>query len=287
MNFENDETLGGGRIWNGGDRINPTYEDGEIYMIRCCESSRIYVGSTIYGLERIHQHQNKPSKTTANIILEKNNYEIKLLEKYPCEDKYALAEREHHYISILRGAGLEVVNAYHPPIHPDKRAEYYKEYHKKYHQQHYECSYGMIMRDLFETEEEKKEKQEKERQDNIAYLTTYRANQSEEDKEKWKQYYHERYERIKTTEKYKEQKQKWMEENKEEMKEYQRNWVQTKRQNDEEFRQKEAQQALERYNSNKETINARRREKIQCPECQQELARSSMSAHKKKFHPNV
>ena len=68
------------------------------------------------------------------------------------------------------------------------------------------------------------------------------------------------------------------------MKEYQREWMKNKRDADEEFRKKEAEEALARYNANKEAINARRREKVECPDCGLELARSSMSAHKKKFH---
>lgn len=286
MNIDNNKTtFGTGRIWNGGNRINPTYEDGEVYMIKCNETNEVYVGSTIWGYERFNKHMSNPSHTSANSILQRGNYHIQLLEKYPCETKYELTERENHYICVLRGAGINVINKFHPPIHPDKRKEYYKEYHRKYHQDHFEPSYGMVLHNLMTTDEEKQEKDEIKRQRNIEYLKVYRENATEEQKDKIKQQQKEHYERVKHTEEYKARKQQWNEEHKEEMIEYQKNWMKQKRDNDEEYRKNEAKKALERYYQKKDAINARRNEKIPCPDCGKEMSRGSLRLHKKKFHP--
>lgn len=286
MSHDNNETqqINRGRKWNGGDRINPTFADAEVYMIKCRITGEAYVGSTKYGIERIHSHKSNSGDTNAKVILDRNDYEVSVLEKYPCDDKYALTEREHHHICILRGAGVVVVNKFHPPIHPNKRADYYKEYHRQYHRERYEPSYGTILQNLMTTEEEKQEKKDAKREANIEYLREYRNTMTDEQRERQKQLVKEHYERVKDTEEYKERRKKWEDEHKEEMKEYNRVWAQNKRDNDPEFKRKEAEKALERYHRNKEAIVARRREKIECPDCGKELSRASLRLHKKAFH---
>ena len=155
---------------------------------------------------------------------------------------------------------------------------------KEYHQENFEPSYGMVLHNLMTTPDELQEKEDAKRQKNIEYLKEYRENITEEQKEKMKQQKTDHYEKVKNTEEYKAQKQKWNEEHKEEIKDYQKNWMQNKRDTDEEYRKKEAEKALERYHKNKEAIDARRREKVKCPDCDKELSRASLREHKKRVH---
>ena len=84
------------------------YSKGQIYKIVSDNSERVYYGSTTQKLyKRIQCHADnykrflegkQVSNYTSYKVLADGNYSIVLVEKFPCEDKSQLLEREKFYI---------------------------------------------------------------------------------------------------------------------------------------------------------------------------------------------
>lgn len=88
------------------------YEDTKIYKIVCNETGLMYIGATTkqYLSQRLASHvtayrrhitDNNTSGTTSYKVLEAGNFNIHLLELYPCANIDEQAIRERHYISTL------------------------------------------------------------------------------------------------------------------------------------------------------------------------------------------
>ena len=105
------------------------YQLGNIYKIVDNTNGNIHIGSTClpYLSSRLQNHQSKYKLylkgLTNNMksfeILKNEDYDIILLESYPCDDKMQLHARERHYIETL-----ECVNRHHPTR---TKEEYYQE----------------------------------------------------------------------------------------------------------------------------------------------------------------
>ena len=90
----------------------PNYQQGKIYKIECHQTGEIYVGSTVQPTlaRRVAKYVDswncwKKGKTrymTSFQILERGQYDITLLELYPCNSKDELTEREKHYIKTTK-----------------------------------------------------------------------------------------------------------------------------------------------------------------------------------------
>jgi len=83
------------------------YQDGKIYKIVDNTNDNVYIGSTCTLLcKRLAQHKENYRQYLkgqfANLssfqIITNDNYDIVLVEKYPCKDKEELHKRERHYI---------------------------------------------------------------------------------------------------------------------------------------------------------------------------------------------
>ena len=83
------------------------YSQGKIYKIISSECDLVYYGSTCITLkERLIKHKSdykyylegKKNYMTSFVIIEKGNYEIVLVEDYPCNSKAELHLRERFYI---------------------------------------------------------------------------------------------------------------------------------------------------------------------------------------------
>jgi len=111
---------------------NNRYHNGRIYKIVSDSTDKIYIGSTCNPLcKRLSQHRSahkkcKEGKKTNGIvksfeIIESGNFDIVLLENYPCESKEQLHARERYWIEQNKAIA---VNKYIPTRTYD---EYYKE----------------------------------------------------------------------------------------------------------------------------------------------------------------
>jgi len=87
------------------------YQNGVIYAIRSHQCDDIYIGSTaqplhkrFYGHKALYKHWlkgNKPYCSSYHIIKYEDVY-IELLEKYPCNDRTELNQREGKYIREMK-----------------------------------------------------------------------------------------------------------------------------------------------------------------------------------------
>lgn len=95
------------------------YSEGKIYKIECLTTGKVYVGHTTYEhlSQRLAKHKNGYKRwkeglsqyITAYDIIELNNYEMTLLESYPCKSKDELEARERFWIQ-----SMDVVNRFIP-----------------------------------------------------------------------------------------------------------------------------------------------------------------------------
>ncbi len=99
------------------DKTNK-YQNGKIYTVRSRNFDKYYIGSTCIRLsQRFYAHQktrkdymktgNKRHSTSCNMVLEKGDCYIELLENYPCNSKEELTKREGELIRLHK---KDVVN---------------------------------------------------------------------------------------------------------------------------------------------------------------------------------
>lgn len=78
------------------------YNNGKIYKLICNQTGLTYYGSTTQPLyKRKHHHKLSfiyGSKIKSAAIIEKNDYDIVLVEECPCDNKEQLHKRERFYI---------------------------------------------------------------------------------------------------------------------------------------------------------------------------------------------
>jgi hypothetical protein len=124
------------------------YENGKVYKIICNITGLIYIGSTAEILlsNRLGKHRRdyrsflngKYHYVSSFKILENNNYDIILLETYPCNNKYELKARERFYIESLNCVNKNIPNRTVKEYYEDNKQkilEYNKQYNKKYREQ--------------------------------------------------------------------------------------------------------------------------------------------------------
>ena len=133
------------------------YSQAKIYEIRCNVTNDVYYGSTVQCLnERIAQHKSKNDCSATNII-DRGNFNIKVLEEYPCNSKQELETRERWYIENNVCINRSV---------PGRTQQEYRQDNKEYIAQH----------------------NKKYREDNKEHLKEYFKEYQEANKEKLKEY---------------------------------------------------------------------------------------------------
>ena len=94
-----------------------TYKDGKIYKLLDHTTGKIYIGSTTRTLERRRQkhirdswnygkivegeYRNRVIKYSSHQIILNKNYDIYLLEAYPCENNLQLRMKEQEWMDKL------------------------------------------------------------------------------------------------------------------------------------------------------------------------------------------
>jgi hypothetical protein len=104
----------------------PNYLNGKIYKIHSPSLNLTYIGSTTTSLkERLDKHKYHNTSCSKQ-IMKSNDYEITLVENYPCTSKYELEMRETEHIQ-----NNVCVNVALPPcaLVPNKKS--YKEHYEK------------------------------------------------------------------------------------------------------------------------------------------------------------
>lgn len=95
------------------------YSQGKIYKIVCNITGKKYIGSTTkkYLSKRLSQHKSdynqwkkeKKGYISSFEIIEEGNYDIILIENYPCNDVNELFSREKYWIENIEGGCLNKV----------------------------------------------------------------------------------------------------------------------------------------------------------------------------------
>jgi hypothetical protein len=89
----------------------PDYQLGKIYQLVCLTTGEKYIGSTsqatlalrLSGHVKCYKYWKKTQTKYGSSfpIIERGNYQIELLEVYPCNSKDELNSRECHYIRTI------------------------------------------------------------------------------------------------------------------------------------------------------------------------------------------
>jgi hypothetical protein len=122
------------------------YSKAIVYMLCCKDPSipEIYIGSTTNFTKRKNLHKrdcNNPTRKAYNYCVYQfirdhggfENWQMILVEKYPCTDKLELLKRERE-LTVERGATLNMVHN-QGIIQELGRSGYRKQYHLKYYEQ--------------------------------------------------------------------------------------------------------------------------------------------------------
>ena len=174
------------------------YKNGKIYKIVDNTNDNVYIGSTIQTLsERISKHKHRKTCSSRE-ILKNGDYDIILIEDYPCNSKQELELRERYYIENTDCINKNIPGRSGAEWYQDNK-EIILEYQKQY---------------LIENKQKIKD-----------YKDEYRKNNKDKIKQANKQY------REENKEKLKKKKQKYIENNKDKylkyqkyMREYRKSW---------------------------------------------------------------
>ena len=119
------------------------YEKSKIYRIVCNQTGLCYIGSTTQSLsQRLAIHRchyknyldGKHNYITSFEILKTNDFEICLIEEFPCENKEQLHQRERHYIETMENVNRYIpsrTNKEYIQEHLEERKKYQKDYQQK------------------------------------------------------------------------------------------------------------------------------------------------------------
>ena len=165
------------------------YSNGKIYQILCLETGDRYIGSCVTTLtQRLHGHMQKNNRCSSRKIVERGNYNMLLLEDFPCSNKKELTTRERFYFDLLPN-----INRNRPMRMGTEITEYQKVYNQTNREKivEYKKKYRLENKDKI-TEYEKKYRLE-----NKDKITEYRLDNRVKIAENMKRYRLEKGEKLK------------------------------------------------------------------------------------------
>ena len=113
----------------------PDYSKGKIYKIECNITGEVYYGSTTqhYLCDRIGSHRPSRRNYSSRSIIERGNYNYKVIEYYPCDNKKELETQERWWIEnnvcINKNIPTRTDKEWRDE-NKDKLYEYKKQYYK-------------------------------------------------------------------------------------------------------------------------------------------------------------
>lgn len=109
---------------------------GNIYAIVCRITGEMYIGSTSKHVQfRLEQHKSPFNKCSSKQIINRNDYDLKILETLTANNKNEILLRERHWLDQSRISGGTVVNKSNPVRTEEEIKAYTKQYqdsHKDY-----------------------------------------------------------------------------------------------------------------------------------------------------------
>ena len=166
------------------------YQNGKIYKIINDELNLTYYGSTCNSLyKRLSDHKHKTNKTNSKILFStQTKAEIILVEKFPCNDKMELHQRERFYIENNECVNKTIPTRTRKEYREDNKSEI-TEYNKEYYEKNKE-------KENLRCKKYKEENKEKIRAQVKQYRQDNKELMNEKDKlqyQKRKEYYKQRY----------------------------------------------------------------------------------------------
>ena len=147
------------------------YELGKIYKIVCNETGLMYIGCTAqeYLTTRLGGHirnykkylNDKYTFVYSFKVLECGNFDIILIENYPCKDKYELQAKERHYIETMDCVNKVIPNRT-PKEHYEDNKDKIKEQTKQYYllnKEKLQEQHKIYTREYYKNNKEKKKEQ--------------------------------------------------------------------------------------------------------------------------------
>ncbi len=109
----------------------PDYTQGKIYkIVKKDEPNLCYVGSTIQGLiKRLSKHKSKSKQEAHRILYEKidgkwDEWEMVLIENYPCNSKKELLQREGELIRELGTLNIHIEGRTKKEYYQENKGEF-------------------------------------------------------------------------------------------------------------------------------------------------------------------
>tara|TARA_R110002049_G_scaffold51202_4_gene144991 strand:+ start:385 stop:909 length:525 start_codon:yes stop_codon:yes gene_type:complete len=141
----------------------PDYQEGKIYKIICKETGEVYIGSTVMKMyDRKSSHKNNCNQTASKQIIERGNYEVELIENYPCNTSRELHTREQYWVDNTENT----INKQRQYASEEEFKEHRKEYNKKFSEQ-------------YRNGDKREELLDKKKEYRLANLEAIKAKQSE------------------------------------------------------------------------------------------------------------
>ena len=241
------------------------YSKGLIYKITCKDGTiqDTYVGSTVHLSSRRRGHKsrcNNKKYKYYNLLVYKTirankgwtNWEITLIENFPCDSRTELKKRERHWIGELKAT----LNCYIPGRtdkeyrndNKDKRQEYFKKYRNDNKEKLNEKNRDYHERNKVDI----RKRQKKYREKNSAEISKRRKKYYNANKDKRLEYF-----------------KKYRNDNKEKLKEKSRD-----------YNERNKEKRKEYYLKNIKIINEKAKEKIMC-ECGSVITKQHLARHKR------
>ena len=121
------------------------YSKGKIYKIYSKTLDNCYYGSTIMTLKKrltVHKSNFKTGRyCKSQDVLKYNDYEIILVELFPCKSRNELLDREGYYQRNFKCINKQIAGRSQKEWNEDNKVylkEYFKNYKKKYYEKHKE-----------------------------------------------------------------------------------------------------------------------------------------------------
>ena len=266
----------------------------------CCkdvEITEIYVGSTTNFTQRKKQHKsdcNNVDSRDYNLYVYQfirenggwENWEMVLIEKYPCNDVLELERRERYYIEQLKASLNKYIPTRTPKEYREANRDTIREKNIKYREANRE-----------RLREKKKEYYEANRERIIEKSKEYREANRDKIREKKKEYREANKDKIrekskewgeKNKDKIRQKKKEWGEKNKNKIREKNKAYYEKNKEKHNKYtkvhyeknKDKIREKCKAYYENNKNKILEKHKEKHQC-ECGVVVSRGSLSTHKK------
>ena len=110
------------------------YKLSKIYKLVCNNTGKQYIGSSCQGrlCSRLTGHVRKSNTCRSREIIEGGNYEILLIENFPCDSKDELHKRERYFIENLDCINKVIPTRTYQEYY-DQNKSYILEQKKKYY----------------------------------------------------------------------------------------------------------------------------------------------------------